>query len=177
MKMCGMARNGVESAFRIDRHTSALQAPGLPAAPIDVFWMETDRCVGEGGDLSISGAARALPGRDRVAEHPGDTGDRHQECDVAMVGSQSASLALEGVDMTRELVEERHRRLEVDPPRYGDVARREHCPPAHPEQIADGTWDTVGEQRGVDAVLQPGALLDQVQPKACRSRSARPVGS
>jgi hypothetical protein len=55
--------------------------------------------------------------------------------------------------------------VDVAPPRVGELQAVEQFAAGKTEQIADRAWVAEGDQRRVNAVLQCGAVADQVQPE------------
>src|SRR5262249_54237586 len=89
-----------------------------------------------------------------------------QHGDVAVVGAGCAQLPLARRDLLVEEVDQPQARLGRLLPRLGQLKAREQRAPALAEQIARRVRDTVGDQGGVDAVLQRPPVLDQVQAEA-----------
>jgi hypothetical protein len=105
-------------------------------------------------------------GGDRVAEHPVNAGQRHQQRHVRVVLTEPAQLPLDRRDLVVEDADQFERRLDVRLPglRQGRV-----CKPASPsrrEQALDRARQPELDQGGVDPVLEPRPLLDELQPEA-----------
>src|SRR5438876_862762 len=112
-------------------------------------------------------------GGDRVREHPADAGNRAQQRHVGMVGAELLQFAFAGGDLTVEVVDQAQRGRHGARPRLGQGQSLEQPPPAHAEEVGDRAGLTVREQHRVHALLETGAVADEVRRKRARSRSAR----
>ena len=114
---------------------------------------------GEAGDVTDLGG-------DREGEDPGDAGAGDQPWHVAVVGAEAAQLALAGVDLLVERVDqgEAGRRRRAPGLRQGQPL--EQPPAADAEQVAARGGDAMGDQDRVDAVLERGPMPDQVEAEA-----------
>jgi hypothetical protein len=83
-----------------------------------------------------------------------------------VVGALALELDRQPRDLQLEVVDELQADVDVASPRVGDGEALEQLAAGMPEQIRDRARVTEGDQRGVDAVLQRGAVANQVQPKA-----------
>ena len=69
-------------------------------------------------------------------------------------------------DLSAEIFDEPERHLDVRPPRFGELQAFEELSTPDAEQVRDRTGVAKGHQRGVDAVLEGGAMLDDMEPEA-----------
>jgi hypothetical protein len=83
-----------------------------------------------------------------------------------MGGSPTPQLALELRDAAGEVVDQREGSRDVPAPGLRHHVARQQRAAADAEEVTDGTGDAVGEEPRVDAVLETGALADEVQAKA-----------
>src|SRR5215218_9367915 len=105
-------------------------------------------------------------GRDRVGEHPADPGEGAEERYVAVVGAEPAQLALALADLVVELVDQAQAGLERALPRLGQAEAGEELAAAEAKQIGNWAGLAVREQDSVDALLQAGAVADEVEAPA-----------
>jgi hypothetical protein len=105
-------------------------------------------------------------GRDRVGEHPADTGDCEQQGDVGVLGAEPAQLGLAGGDLLVEQVEQAQARLHAAGPRLRQRQPLQQRAAGGAEEIGDGAGLSVREQHGVHALLESGAVADEMEPEA-----------
>jgi hypothetical protein len=90
-----------------------------------------------------------------------------------VVGAEAAQLALALADLAVELVDQPQAGLDRGLPRLGQVEPGEQPAAADAEQIGDGAGLAVGEQHRVHALLEAGAMADEVESPA----GALPLGA
>jgi len=86
--------------------------------------------------------------------------------DVAVVGAEPAELALASCDLAVELVDQAQAGLDRCLPRLRQAESGEQLAAAGGNEIGDRAWPAVREQDGVHALLQTGAVADEVQSPA-----------
>jgi hypothetical protein len=99
-------------------------------------------------------------------QHPADPGNREQQRDVGMVGARGSQLAVDGVDLAVEVVDQPQARVDGAAPRLRDVETVQQLAAGDTEEVRDRARMPEGDQRRVDAVLEHRAVLDEVHPKA-----------
>src|SRR5208283_1396838 len=104
--------------------------------------------------------------RDRERQHPPDSRDREQQWNIGVIGSRSAQLAVDLIDLALEIPDRLKARVDGAAPGLRDVQALEQFAAGYPEQIADRARMPEGHERRVNAVLEHRAVLDQVQAKA-----------
>src|SRR5262245_34238455 len=102
-------------------------------------------------------------GGDRVGEYPADSRHGQEQRDVAVVGAESAQLALALVDLMLELVDQAQARLDRALPGLRQSESGEQLAAAVTEEIRDWTRLAVGEQDGVHALLEARTMTNHVQ--------------
>ena len=83
-----------------------------------------------------------------------------------MVGAEAAQLALAGVDLLVERVDQGEAGRRCRLPGLGQGEPLEQPPAAGAEEVAARVGDAVGDQDRVDAVLEGGPVPDQVEAEA-----------
>jgi hypothetical protein len=83
-----------------------------------------------------------------------------------VLGAEAAKLALDLVDLPLEHVDQVEARLDGRPPRLGQLQALEEAPSAGPEEVADRRAQAVLEEDRMDAVLERGALVDEMDAEA-----------
>jgi hypothetical protein len=83
-----------------------------------------------------------------------------------VVGAEGAQLALAGVDLLVEGVDQRQAGGGGRAPGLGQLEPLEQAPAGQAEEVAAGVGDPVRDQDRMDAVLERRAVPDQVEPEA-----------
>ena len=83
-----------------------------------------------------------------------------------MVGTGSPQVPFDAGDLCVQLVDEPERRLDVAPPRLGELQTIEQLAAAHAEEVGHRTGMAEGHEAGVDPVLERRAVLHEVQAEA-----------
>jgi hypothetical protein len=83
-----------------------------------------------------------------------------------VVGAEPAQLRLAAGDLLVELVDQAQARRDGARPRLGQLHAGEQLPAADAEQVGDGAGLAVREQGRVHALLQAGAVADEMEPEA-----------
>jgi hypothetical protein len=119
------------------------------------------------GELARRGEAldRTDLGRERVGEHPADAGHGQQQRHVAVLGAQAAQLGLAGGDLPLELVDQAQARPQRARPGLGQRQPLQQPAPGQAEEVGDRAGLAVCEQERVHALLEAGAMADEVEPE------------
>jgi hypothetical protein len=83
-----------------------------------------------------------------------------------MVGARGPQLLVDGVDLAVEVVDQMRAGVDGAAPRLRDVEAVQQLAAGDTEEVGDRAGVAEGNQRGVDAVLEHRAVLDQVHPRA-----------
>ena len=104
-------------------------------------------------------------GGDRVPEHPGDSGDAHEQWDIRVIGASRLQVGRAPLDLRLELVDEPQARGQGGRPGLGDGQAREQLASLRPEEVAHRDRVTERDQGGVDAVLERRPVAHEVEPE------------
>src|SRR6266545_543891 len=113
----------------------------------------------EAGDVAYLGG-------DREGEHPADPWAAEQQRDVAVLGAELAQFTLAGTDLLVEDVNQGEARSDGRGPRLGQAEALQQHSAGGAEEVAERVGDAVLEEDRVHAVLERGAVLDEMEPEA-----------
>src|SRR5439155_4002217 len=97
--------------------------------------------------------------------YPADPRDREQQRHVAVLGAELPERLLAGVDLPVELVDQTQARLDRAGPGLGQRQPLQERAAGDAKQVGDGAGLAMREQQCVDALLETGAVADEMEPE------------